>query len=63
MNLGSFVFMFFKNMDAGSGQQYDHCFSCVTVFSIGEGGVTPYNGLMMGRLRPRKGYLFQASGT
>ena len=38
MNLGSFVFMFFKNMDAGSGQQYDHCFSCVTVFSIGGGG-------------------------
>ena len=53
MNLGSFVFMFFKNMDAENGHQYDHCFSRVTVFSLGGGGGTPYNGLMMGRLRPK----------
>ena len=52
--------MFFKNMDAGSGHQYDHCFSRVTVFSLG--GVLPIMAYM-GRLRPRKGYLFQASGT
>ena len=41
MNLGSFVFMFFKNMDAGNGHQYDHCFSRVTVFSLGGGGELP----------------------
>ena len=40
-------------------------FPALQYFQSGEGGggVTPYNGLMMGRLRPRKGYLFQASGT
>ena len=54
MNLGSFAFMFFKNMDAGNGHQYDHCFSRVTVFSQWGGGGTPYNGLMMGRLRPKR---------
>ena len=37
-------------------------FPALQYFQSG-GGVTPYNGLMMGRLRPRKGYLFQASGT
>ena len=30
--------MFFKKLDAGSGHQYDHCFSCATVFSLGGGG-------------------------
>ena len=30
--------MFFKNLDAGSGHQYDHCFSRDTVFSLGQGG-------------------------
>ena len=45
MNLGSFVFCFFKNMNVGSGHQYDQCFSRVTVFSLGGGGGggTPYN--------------------
>ena len=38
MNLGSFAFMFFKNMDAGNGHQYDHYFSRVTVFSQWGGG-------------------------
>ena len=41
MNLGSFAFMFFKNMDAGNGHQYDHCFSRVTVFSQWGGGELP----------------------
>ena len=57
MNLGSFVFCFFKNMNVGSGHQYDHCFSRVTVFSLG-GGALPIMACM-GRLRPRKGYLFR----
>ena len=55
MNLGSFVF-------PGSGHQYDHCFSRVTVFSLGGGGGTPYNGLY-GETPTAKGVPFQASGT
>ena len=51
MNLGSFVF-------PRSGHQYDHCFSRVTVFSLGGGGALPIMACM-GRLRPRKGYLFR----
>ena len=62
MNLGSFVFCFFKNMNVGSGHQYDQCFSRVTVFSLGGGGGVLPIITYMGRLRP-KGYLFQASGT
>ena len=61
MTLGSFVLCFFdKNLDAGSGHQYDHCFSRITVFSLGNwgGGVLPIMAYM-GRLRPRKGYLFR----
>ena len=48
MTLGSFLLCFFKNLDAGSGHQYDHCFFCFTVFSLGGGGEgesTPKNGL------------------
>ena len=60
MTLGSFVLRFFyKNLDAGSGHQYDHCFSRVTVFSlVGGGGALPIMAYM-GRLRPRKGYLLR----
>ena len=45
MTLGSFVLRFFyKNLDAGSGHQYENGFSRVTVFSLGGGGRggTPY---------------------
>ena len=64
MTLGSFVLRFFyKNLDAGSGHQYDHCFSRVTVFSlVGGGEGTPYNGLY-GETPTAKGVPFQASGT
>ena len=59
MTLGSFVLRFFyKNVDAGSGHQYGHCFSRVTVFALGGGGALPIMAYM-GRLRPRKGYLFR----
>ena len=37
--------MFFKNVDAGSGHQYDHCFSALQYFHSGGGGGTLYNGL------------------
>ena len=30
--------MFFKNEDARSGHQYDHCFSALQYFYSGEGG-------------------------
>ena len=64
MTLGSFVLCFFdKNLDAGSGHQYDHCFSRITVFSLGNwgGGGTPYNGLY-GETPTAKGVPFQDSG-
>ena len=52
--------MFFKNVDAGSGQQYDHCFSALQHFhSGGGGGGTPYNGLY-GEALTERGTFFQA---
>ena len=47
--------MFFKSVDAGSGHQYDHCFSALQYFHStvgGGGGVIPIMAYM-GRIRPK----------
>ena len=51
--------MFFKNVDAGSGHQYDHCFSALQYFHSGGGGGTHYNGLY-GEALTERGTFFQA---
>ena len=63
MTLGSFVLCFFyRNLDDGSGHQYEVAFPALQYFHSGGGGGTP-NKCLNWETPTAKGVPFQASGT